>query len=378
MTKKAPKARQIELALTPISGWQRGVFEGFAAYAMDRLEWSVHVAIQSGPQLPRLSSTKPDAIISITSAEGLKQLVKKNTIGISLYEPILEEPFFAIIPHWKKVAELAIDHLQACGLRKMYWLHVEGHPWTLAFGNELETVCKQRKLKFEMLPCPGNVGREWRKGIVKHLQDLTAPAGVIVEPLLTGLCTKTLFEKGFLVPEQIAVLSIDESTFHAVAGKVQVSAIELSGFEAGQRCGKMLDDLFAGRIPARRTVRIPPKGLIERRSTAITGIEDPVVAYALAIINRDPLANLQVPELAQKVGVSHRTLCLRFQKSLGRSPKSEILRMKMEHAKELLRDHSITASEVAARCGFDNTSQFFRDFKKIVGFSPKQWRNLEP
>jgi transcriptional regulator GlxA family with amidase domain len=77
------------------------------------------------------------------------------------------------------------------------------------------------------------------------------------------------------------------------------------------------------------------------------------------------------------VGVSVRTLSERFRKAIGRSPKAEMLRVRMEHAKSLLRGHRRPIADIALACGASSASQFARDFHRIVGRTPGAWRQEE-
>ena len=48
--------------------------------------------------------------------------------------------------------------------------------------------------------------------------------------------------------------------------------------------------------------------------------------------------------------------------------------VRIDSACKILRDQALNINEVAQKVGFDNTSTFIKNFKKIVGKTPKQWR----
>lgn len=63
-----------------------------------------------------------------------------------------------------------------------------------------------------------------------------------------------------------------------------------------------------------------------------------------------------------------------FAQAYGMSPQVCILRLKMENAKELLKDDKCkNISEVAARVGYDDVYQFSKMFKRYTGYSPKKF-----
>lgn len=54
----------------------------------------------------------------------------------------------------------------------------------------------------------------------------------------------------------------------------------------------------------------------------------------------------------------------------------EILRwVRMEHAKTLLRDRTLTVKEIAAASGYAYATELDRQFRQYFGFTPTQWRN---
>lgn len=53
------------------------------------------------------------------------------------------------------------------------------------------------------------------------------------------------------------------------------------------------------------------------------------------------------------------------------------LEIKMDRAKELLRQRSKNINEIADRVGYENTESFIRIFKKMTGLTPTGYRKKE-
>jgi AraC-like DNA-binding protein len=83
-----------------------------------------------------------------------------------------------------------------------------------------------------------------------------------------------------------------------------------------------------------------------------------------------------LPELARKAGLCGRTAERRFKRIFGTTPAAYGIRMRILRAAELLRLHadSLTISEVAARCGYDDSNYFSRSFRRATGLSPRAYR----
>jgi AraC-like DNA-binding protein len=65
------------------------------------------------------------------------------------------------------------------------------------------------------------------------------------------------------------------------------------------------------------------------------------------------------------------TLCLR---QTGTAFNQLLTDMKLQRATGLLKDHSLSISEVSYRCGFEDSSYFARRFKSQKGITPLQYR----
>ena len=92
-------------------------------------------------------------------------------------------------------------------------------------------------------------------------------------------------------------------------------------------------------------------------------------------------ANLQerVPlsRLAARCGLSMRHFARAFRQSTGVPPHRWLLNHRVEHAKELLRNLTMSLAEIALACGFADQSHFTRTFTAVVGVGPGLWRRME-
>ena len=75
--------------------------------------------------------------------------------------------------------------------------------------------------------------------------------------------------------------------------------------------------------------------------------------------------------LAHAAGVSVRQLERLFRTHLGGGLAEVYLRIRLEHARRLLRTTGLTVTEVAVACGFLSSSHFARVFRRAYGCSPR-------
>lgn len=64
-----------------------------------------------------------------------------------------------------------------------------------------------------------------------------------------------------------------------------------------------------------------------------------------------------------------------FRKAFGFSPREMLLRLRMEHAKNLLLESSLSIKEISARVGYVLPHDFNRFFQRYAGVAPSQWRS---
>lgn len=81
-------------------------------------------------------------------------------------------------------------------------------------------------------------------------------------------------------------------------------------------------------------------------------------------------------ELAQKYNMSTSYLCRMFKKKTGETLSDYILRMRMEKASELLKEGKYSISEVGTMVGYNYLGYFSTVFKKYVGYSPTEYRDM--
>ncbi len=103
--------------------------------------------------------------------------------------------------------------------------------------------------------------------------------------------------------------------------------------------------------------------------------EDAVAAAEL-FIRRNIHRAIAVGEIADCVHLSAKHLCRLFIKAHGVSLKQFVLRIKMDHATDLLANTDLYIKEVAASVGFPSQLAFSAAYRKARGMSPTEARNL--
>lgn len=95
-----------------------------------------------------------------------------------------------------------------------------------------------------------------------------------------------------------------------------------------------------------------------------------VIDYIYAHLDED----IGLTELATLVKMSPRYFLQLFKQSTGITPHKFVIRTRIERAKELLILKEINIAQIAQKVGFANQSHLNLHFKRLVGVTPKQFR----
>ena len=106
----------------------------------------------------------------------------------------------------------------------------------------------------------------------------------------------------------------------------------------------------------------------------LEGLRHPVVGRALVQLHGDISAPWTLQKLAASAGASRSTLTERFTQIVGIPPMQYLASWRMQVAANRLLEDSVKVYRVAGEVGYDSEAAFSRAFKRVVGLSPKAWR----
>ena len=83
---------------------------------------------------------------------------------------------------------------------------------------------------------------------------------------------------------------------------------------------------------------------------------------------------LNIEQLAKQFDLSTRSLNRRFKDASQQTPKQYIQQLRIDAAKELLRQTNLTIGDISGHVGYLDVSYFSEIFKKEIGYTPKAYR----
>ena len=132
---------------------------------------------------------------------------------------------------------------------------------------------------------------------------------------------------------------------------------------------QQLTDLLATRLLAAHAGA-------ETRPPATGGLSPNVLRRAIERMRSESDTDVSLTALARDAGLSRFHFCRAFKESTGMSPHTWLRQFRLEQAKAMLCDPSMSVVAVAMALGYASQTAFAAAFKKLSGLSPSEFKRL--
>jgi LacI family transcriptional regulator len=177
------------------------------------------------------------------------------------------------------------------------------------------------------------------------------------------------------VPLEIAVVGVDNDEVICDLSVPPLSSVEPDTLRMGFEGAELIDRMIRGEQTPGDTRLIPPIDVVTRMSSDVLAVGEPTLADALHFIREHACEGIDVNAVLDRLVISRSTLERLFKKWLGRTPKDEIQRLRIDRAKQLLLDTDYTLWDIARLTGFKTQPQLIVAFKSLVGQTPGHFRH---
>lgn len=360
---------EIALLLDYNDNYAKTVVDGVARYSMQN-DWRfiTHRGVPS-VTFAQLKKHPGQGVIGYLSPAAVDWLDQRGIPAVNVKTDFPELPACSVLTDNLEIGRRAAGYLTEKGFRR----------FAFAAG-PIKGVC--RDLKYEgFAERLAEVGLEAPRIRVKDIgalfaEDRRQPLAVFsVEDFVGRMVVEFCRDSALRVPEDVAVLGVNNSPFICSMLKPRLSSMELGAERIGYRAAQLLDQLMQGAAVPREPILIAPEGIAERRSTELVEMEGRLVPDALRFIRGHVHEPIQVADIARAVFCSRRTLEKQFRQALGRTPHAEIRRARIHRACELLRETDTIIEVLAGLCGYATRDRFNAAFKKETGLTPSRYRS---
>jgi LacI family transcriptional regulator len=277
----------------------------------------------------------------------------------------------------------AAEHLMDCRLERFAFYGYK--PEFKVSLNRLAGFRKALQARgFDCEVCPMSVpsgeqrlAHSHRPTLIKWLRDLRKPVGILaLDDTNAHDLAEACLEADIGVPDHVAIVGVNDDDLLCDSAWPPLSSVKADYSRMGFAAAKLLDRLLAGEVlsAAERLVLLPPLGVVQRQSTSVLAVADENLAEAIRFIREHACEPCTVDDVLYKVPVGRRWLERAFTAHLGRTPKEEITRVRIDTARRLLGQTDLPIMEVAARCGYQELKSFYTAFGNIAGTTPAAYR----
>ncbi|MFK8112082.1 MAG: XylR family transcriptional regulator [Rubripirellula sp.] len=375
--------RSVALLIETSNSYARGVLEGIVDYVRHHERWSIFLPEQErGGKPPRwLGRWKGDGIIARIETDEIAAALRRTklpVVDVSAARHLLGIPWVETDDN--AIAELGVEHLLGRGFRNLAFCGDPGFNWSNWRRDRFRELTESAGLVPHVYDSlsrndPKYSWTREKRGIARWLSGLPLPVGILAcYDIQAQKVLEVCRELGIAVPEEIAVLGVDNDELLCELADPPLSSIICSTQRTGYEAAALLHRMMSGEQIDSEPVLVAPLGIQTRQSTDILAIDDPDIATALRFLREHALEGINVADVVRHVPLSRRVLESRFKKILGRSPHEELTRLKLERIKELLAETDLSLAEIAVRTGFEHDEYMSVFFRKATGTTPGKFR----
>jgi LacI family transcriptional regulator len=381
--------KKVALLLDAGRSFDRGLLRGIAQYVNLHRPWvfirpSAFYERFSGfakQSLEEIRRSKPDGLIMNYSP--LEEEVA--ALGV----PVIDVPVGRIVPGVchilcdnREAAAMAADHFLRLGLRHFAYAGFEGTVWSIERKDSFSSRLQERGFAVDSHLVP-LVARDRDKprleaALARWLKNLPKPVGIMAcndefARSLAELCRL----QSLRVPDEAALIGVDNDSLVCELCSPPISSVAYATEHAGYEAAELLDRLMTGRKRTRQDIPVHASHVVARQSTDLLAIRDEEVVTALRFMRDNVGRIIQVRDVVEATGLSHRTLHTRFRRAVGRSLVQEMNRQRAHHIARLLATTNEPVKRIAQNFGYLNVAHLSRFFHHEMGMSPRAYRMMQ-
>lgn len=361
----------------------RGLLKGIARYSHLYGPWSFvteHAFYRrTGRKHLTSSDWQVDGIIAHT--DNVNEILKMVSMGIpavvqGIHQAIEDQP--TIISDDYAVGQMGAEYFLEkgfltyayCGFRNMYWSErrCRGYCETLAqAGIHAEVFKPRRKQTSEAMET---------SLLVEWLLSLPKPVALMAcNDDRSQDIVKACMEAKLHIPDDVAILGVDNDTIVCELSDLPLSSIVLSNERGGYDAAAVLDQLMLGKQVENDRVLVEPLYVQSRQSTDILAVSNMEVARGLRFIKEHLREKITVNDVVYQMCLPRRTAEKKFRRITGMPINEMIRKERINLIAKLLVESDLTVEKIGENVGFVSTSYMIDVFKKIMGTTPLAYRH---
>lgn len=216
---------------------------------------------------------------------------------------------------------------------------------------------------------------EIRMEVSQWLQELPKPVALFCcDDAHALFISETCRMTNIPIPEEIALLGVDNDELMCNISDPPISSIELEVERGGYSIGRLVHRQIKKEHEGTFNIVINPIRIELRQSTEKHNIKDPYILEVVKYIDTHYNSDLTIESLLANIPLSRRNFEVKFKNTLNTSIYQYILNCRCNHLADLLLTTDRPLTDLAIEVGFKDYNNISRVFKKHKGCSPLEYR----
>ena len=269
----------------------------------------------------------------------------------------------------RELLTLDIDHFAFLGRK--------GRSWSLRRENAFAEAMRLNGRQIDTFALPTD-GKDVH-ALKRWLAALPKPCGIFAASDATAETALAVCRLAEIpVPDEIAIIGVDDNEEICENTIPTLTSIHPDFRQGGRLAARLLARKMRTSAPIQKETIFSVSSITRRGSTRRFKRSDACVSNALERIWGTKGVHLSPKDILCGFPCSRRSAEIRFRQTTGHSVLDEIMKARMQLAKQMLSETKLPIAVVAEKCGYRSVAHFRDAFKSATGSNPLTWRNSLP
>ncbi len=225
---------------------------------------------------------------------------------------------------------------------------------------------------------PNTSAYDWenhQKHYQKLLHKSSRPLAVFcIQDDIAAEVMQISMDLGCKIPEEVAILGVHNDDLICDYLPVPLSSVDNNMENLGYEAAALLDRHLDGEPLPTSPILVAPKGVVTRLSTDTLAVNHTQVVRALRYMKAEHGREIGLPQIIAASGMSQSGFFEAFSKHMHTTVGNELIRIRLDHAEQLLWDTDLKIAQIAEISGFGDPRNLYRAFKKHRNSPPHSIR----
>ena len=216
----------------------------------------------------------------------------------------------------------------------------------------------------------------YEENLAQWIEDLPKPLAIMAcddnqAHYITEICRL----RDIRIPSEISLRGVDNDTMLCLLSDPPISSLNQNTERGGYEVARLIDKMIADPQYSWTDIIVQPSHITTRASSDIFASSNPHISVIIRYIHKEINTKLTIADLLKLVPLSRRALETLFKEITGDSVYAYILKLRIEKLASELIETSKPIIEIALELGYGDYKNLSRQFKKIKGCTPSEYRD---